>query len=372
MATDTSNLPRENQPVVDAPRTEQKPGKPASIRHIRLLGWGMIILSLLLLYLFIKMWPSGLDPAAKGSADQSISFLGTFFKERAPKIIISLDMRLVLMVMMAGGLGSFVHAATSFADYVGNERLTSNWLWFYVLRPFIGMTLAVIFYLVVRGGFLSAGNDAGKINPYGIAALACLVGMFSKQATDKLDELFTSLFRTEGDAKRKDSLLNPVPSVTDIEPQSVVPQTKELGVAVTGTGFVNGSVMRVGGINRETEFIDATKLKAELLPEDVDKEGEIEVTVFNPGPGGGVSTPIKLKVAPATVPGGDQPPPGGEAPPPGGEATAPDAELALTPEPDLSANPDDEDDESHLDEGEGPVVDETPDHELPPAKGGVA
>src|SRR5215213_5654589 len=369
MATETGNLPRETQTKVDVPRTEQKPGKRASIRHIRLLGWGMIILSLLLTYLFLKMWPAGLRDNAKGNETQLISLLRGWIQFE-----ISLDVRLILMVMLAGGLGSFVHAATSFADYVGNERLTSNWLWFYILRPFIGMTLALIFYLVIRGGFLSAGNEAGKVNPFGIAALAGLVGMFSKQATDKLDDVFTTLFRTEaGDAKRKDSLLNPVPSVTDIEPRSLVPGTDKLAVTVIGTGFVNGSVMRVNGVNRETKFIDPTKLSASLVSDDVEKADDLKVTVFNPGPGGGESAAIQLKIAPDAATGGEQQQqPDGQAPGSEGETPATGTEPALTPEPDLAADPDDEDDASHLDEGEGPIVDETPDHELPPAKGGVA
>jgi len=204
--------------------------------------------------------------------------------------------------MVSGGLGSFIHTATSFGDYVGNEALASSWLWWYILRPFIGMMLAVVFYLVIRGGFLSAGSNAGSINPFGITALAGLVGMFSKQATDKLNEVFNTLFRTapgEGDSKRKDNLTNPVPSISDFEPKSIEPMTNNFIVNVIGTGFVKGAVVRIKGTNRETEFVDETKLTTKLLPDDVRKEGELEVTVFNPLPGGGESTIMKLKIAKA-------------------------------------------------------------------------
>jgi hypothetical protein len=71
------------------------------------------------------------------------------------------------------------------------------------------MALALVFYFVVRGGFLTTSGGAKDINPYGIAALAGLVGMFSKQATDKLSEVFSTLFRAakgEGDDKRAGSL----------------------------------------------------------------------------------------------------------------------------------------------------------------------
>lgn len=71
------------------------------------------------------------------------------------------------------------------------------------------MALAVIFYLVLRGGLLSAGASASDISPYGFAAVAGLVGMFSKQATDKLEEVFSNLFQVGGeggDAQRGDKL----------------------------------------------------------------------------------------------------------------------------------------------------------------------
>ena len=106
-------------------------------------------------------------------------------------------------------MGSYVHAATSFASYVGNRRLVLSWAWWYALRPFIGMTLALIFYFVVRGGLLSTGAEAGNMSVFGVAAVAGLVGMFSKQGTDKLRELFDNLFRTargQGDDARADKL----------------------------------------------------------------------------------------------------------------------------------------------------------------------
>ena len=226
------------------------------------MGTGLILLGLSLAYLFLKFWPAGLK-ADEGNEPEIISLWGSYLK-----VNISLDVRLLVLVMTAGGLGSFIHTATSFGDYVGNKTMARSWFLWYILRPFIGMTLSLVFYLVVRGGFLSAGTNAGSINPFGIAALAGLVGMFSKQATDKLNEVFNTLFRTapgEGDEKRKDNLTNPIPSITDVEPKKIEAFTKNLIVTVKGTGFVKGAAMRINGTNRETDFIDETKLTAKLI-----------------------------------------------------------------------------------------------------------
>ena len=89
------------------------------------------------------------------------------------------------------------------------------------------MALALVFYFVIRGGFLTTSGGAKDINPYGIAALAGLVGMFSKQATDKLSEVFGTLFRAaagEGDDKRSGSLKpkEEAITVTNVDPQPVV------------------------------------------------------------------------------------------------------------------------------------------------------
>ena len=167
---------------------------------ILVIGIYHVVLSLLLLYLLFKIWPE--QPAEGEAWVKDVEVFGSPFA-------LGDDGRLILIVLCAGALGSYVHAATSFASYVGNRRLVLSWVWWYGLRPFIGMTLALIFYFVVRGGLLSTGAEAGNMSVFGVAAVAGLVGMFSKQGTDKLRELFDNLFRTargEGDDARADKL----------------------------------------------------------------------------------------------------------------------------------------------------------------------
>ena len=118
----------------------------------------------------------------------------------------------MFMAALAGALGSYVHLATSFADYAGNEKLTASWGWWYLVRPFIGMALAEVVYLTLRGGLLNAGaNNTAAISTYGVASVAALTGLFSKQATDKLREVFETLFRTEKKVERKDALTTTPP-----------------------------------------------------------------------------------------------------------------------------------------------------------------
>lgn len=328
------------EPVVLGPATViVSRSRAASSAQVFGLGGGLIVLALLLAYLFVCLWPSSFTPETKGVEEYPVKLLWT-----TGQFMISADVRLLMVVMLAGGLGSFIHTATSFGDFVGNEKLSRSWIWWYVLKPFIGMILAVIFYLVIRGGFLSAGAEAGKLNIYGITALAGLAGMFSKQATDKLSEVFDALFRTaagNGDAKRKDDLGNPLPVLVDLDPTSIEPATQNVVVTVKGSSFVRGSVARVNGVNRETIFRDESRLTVKLLPEDIANEGQLEVLVFNPPPGGGVSTPLKIRVAPSAVDYGRQLP---------GVAVA----------------------EANMDGCDVEVVAATPDEALPASEGGVA
>jgi hypothetical protein len=57
----------------------------------------------------------------------------------------------------------------------------------------------------MRGGLLSTSARVEDVSPFGVSAVAGMVGLFSKQATDKLREVFDTLFRaaTGGDAERK-------------------------------------------------------------------------------------------------------------------------------------------------------------------------
>lgn len=113
------------------------------------------------------------------------------------------ELDLIILVIIAGALGSYVHAATSFASYVGNRRMGKSWIWWYILRPLIGSALALIFYFVIRAGFLQAGTGTQDLNIFGFAALAGLTGMFSKQAADKLREVFDNLFAVKDERADK-------------------------------------------------------------------------------------------------------------------------------------------------------------------------
>ena len=112
--------------------------------------------------------------------------------------------RLLILVMTAGALGSLVHALRSAYWYVGNRNLVRSWVPKYLLLPFCGAILAVLFYFVVRGGFFSPRASSMHTSQYGFCALACLVGLFSEQAVLKLKQVAETVFMTTEQGKDAD------------------------------------------------------------------------------------------------------------------------------------------------------------------------
>jgi len=110
------------------------------------------------------------------------------------QIQISQEQRLALLVVLSGALGSTVHAATSFSKYLGQHAFYSSWIWWYLLRPFVGGMLALIVYFSIRAGILVNSNGPENINLFGILTISALSGMFSRQAIDRLGAVFNRLF----------------------------------------------------------------------------------------------------------------------------------------------------------------------------------
>jgi IPT/TIG domain len=246
-------------------------------------------------YLLVATWPVS-DPKG-GSGFAELSLFGSASFSAPP------DLRLFFTVIAAGALGSLIHSITSFADYVGNRRLAKSWIWWLILRMPVGVALALLFYLVLRGGLIvpslpngsAAANTSHLLNPYGIAAISALAGMFAKQATDKLREIFDTLFRTREPVKRADPLARAIPVITNTQPTTLTvggPPT----LSVFGRGFQRDCTASINGKPRNVQWISDTSLAITLVAEDLSVKTELQLIVQNPGPDGGDSEPLQIPV----------------------------------------------------------------------------
>lgn len=99
-----------------------------------------------------------------------------------------------------------------------------------------------------------------------------------------------------GAVYRIDGVSNPVPSLTSIQPNTVIAGDPGFSLSVTGTSFVPGATVRWNGSNRATTFNSSTSLTAQISAGDVASAGIESVTVFSPIPGGGLSGSLPFDV----------------------------------------------------------------------------
>ena len=112
-------------------------------------------------------------------------------------LTVTSEVRMILLVVVAGALGSLVHGFRSLFWYVGNHGFVRSWILMYFLLPFVGSSLSLIFYFVIRGGLFSPSATVDATSPFGFIGLAGLVGMFSNRAALKLQEVADSIFSTK-------------------------------------------------------------------------------------------------------------------------------------------------------------------------------
>lgn len=89
---------------------------------------------------------------------------------------------------------------------------------------------------------------------------------------------------------------NPVPTIGGVNPSALLEGSDSVTVTVNGAGFVSGSVVRLNGTARPTVFASATQLTTVIPASAMAQAGTLEVTVFNPAPGGGASGAVSLPV----------------------------------------------------------------------------
>ena len=78
------------------------------------------------------------------------------------------------------------------------------------------------------------------------------------------------------------SVDNRGPTLTSLSPSSATPGGSAFTLAVKGTNFVTGSVVRWNGANRTTNYVSPTQLTAAITKADIAPVGKANVDVLNP------------------------------------------------------------------------------------------
>lgn len=178
----TTNDTDAHVPPVSTEDGGSSTGTPAKPLEAALITAYLLVLAVLLLYGLVQLWPG---PTPSGGETPKLSPVVFLWWT----LLVSDEIRLLLLVALTGALGGLLHALRSVAWYIGQQELKRNWLPTYLTLPFVGTTLSVIFYLVIRGGFFSPQASFQQTSPFGFAAMAGVIGMFSPQAVLKLKQV---------------------------------------------------------------------------------------------------------------------------------------------------------------------------------------
>jgi IPT/TIG domain len=184
---------------------------PVSVPGVVILGVFMSAVAVFALYGLWRFWPA--PPPATGSAAATAKF--SYFGWR---LSLTRDQQFFVVVALAGAIGAMLHGLRSLGTYVGERYLFRSWILYYALLPLVGALLATIVYVVLRAGLLPGGTTSSQPDPYGIAAIAALVGLFSAQAAEKLKDVFETLFtKTEPGSQSVADIARPV--ITAFKPR---------------------------------------------------------------------------------------------------------------------------------------------------------
>jgi uncharacterized protein (TIGR03437 family) len=89
---------------------------------------------------------------------------------------------------------------------------------------------------------------------------------------------------------------NPAPTLTNLNPNTVLVGSAATLVTLTGTGFRPNSIVKVNGADRATTFVSATQVTTMLTVADLASAGTLKLSVFTATPGGGTSTEVNFTV----------------------------------------------------------------------------
>jgi hypothetical protein len=247
--------------------------RPVGIAGIVITACLLVAACGVVIYSIIEFWPPTQPALAPGetaeTAELEVSWFGAHLSA-------SEDDLLFVVVALFGFLGALVHALRSLYWYVGNRTFLRSWLLFYAIVPFVGASLGVLVYVVLRGGLISPQASSADVSPFGFAAVAGLVGLFTQESARKLLQVFEVILTP---AEKGSEHTPPRNEPTEIAFESFSPTSGPPGteVVLLGRGFAGVGAVTFGDVPAAVQSVAAS---------------EIVVTV----PAGATSAPIRINI----------------------------------------------------------------------------
>lgn len=90
------------------------------------------------------------------------------------------------------------------------------------------------------------------------------------------------------------AVVNPAPVISALSPATVTAGAPNFILSISGSGFINSSQVLINGAVRSTGGANGV-ITTQINASDVAAVGTVDISVVNPGPGGGTSSVLKLK-----------------------------------------------------------------------------
>ncbi len=204
---------------------------------------------------------------------------------------------------------------------LGSERMTNWWAfvadWDKAIRDKLGLVRAIVCQYTLSSTSLGVANTGGTSSVGVTAGLGCTWDAVSNVSWITINPGFSGVANgtvnftvaaNTGAARTGTMTIagqtvtvtqdnnNPAPTLTSLEPATVLAGSAGFTLTLNGTGFVTTSSAQVNGTSRTTTFVNSTKLTIEITAADIATTGTRSITVFNSLPGGGTSNAQTLNI----------------------------------------------------------------------------
>ena len=166
----------------------------ADVRRARWLSIYTLVLFTSAILSLLSIWPGTTkELAMNDTSSRTISYLFLIHYVVGPEYI------LVATMVLAGFLGACVYSLYAIILHLSPEQndFDKAWTGWYILRPMLGAGLALIAYVLLRGGLLSIGSNVSNLNFLGFTGFSFMVGLFTEQTMHKLNDLADAWFATD-------------------------------------------------------------------------------------------------------------------------------------------------------------------------------
>ena len=235
---------------------------------------------------------SGPSPLPPGDLSRFEAAYRANLEKQSPALLGSTELNYLVVIFLFGVLGACARGLASLARFMGNRSFAPQWSLFYLSQPWIGGALALAFYAVLRGGFMSTENSAAIVtNIHACSALGVLVGVSTAEALAKLRNLAEQFFT---DDQEDDQDKDPARGPRNPTPKPVIQDVSLL----TGGRL---------GILRGRQLQGATKLLVGTREMLIEANGDTAIS-FQVPPTQADLSPADLKGVVVETPAGASPP----------------------------------------------------------------